>query len=176
MASKRDESTGCANGEAKDSKVGKLKHEGRQSKLVTEDNAGRKRVSFRIEGNKEGKERLCEIKVDLKTELRKRFKDLEDRLEKEIGELREEVKACKEYIEGHKNTEKSWERKWEKMKKNWKELEKEWGEKVEKRLEERFREYKERKEREEREDSEIRSERRMFASREGNGELRHGLE
>jgi len=43
------------------------------------------------------------------------------------------------------------------------------GEKVEKRLEERFREYEEREEREEREDSEIRSERRMFSSREESG-------
>jgi len=31
--------------------------------LVTEDKAGGKRVSFRIEGNKEGEERLEEIKV-----------------------------------------------------------------------------------------------------------------
>jgi len=40
---------------------------------------------------------------------------------------------------------------------------------IEKRLEERFREYEEREEREEREDSEIRSVRRVFSSREEKG-------
>jgi len=56
------------------------------------------------------------------------------------------------------------------MKEKWKDLwggktcEK-WGEKVEK----RFREYEEKEEREEREDNEIRSERRVFSSREGSG-------
>jgi len=73
--------------------------------LVTEDKVGGKKVSFRLDKDKKREERLEEIKMDLKTELRKRFKDLEDRLEKEVGELRRQVKTCKEWI-GHKNIEK----------------------------------------------------------------------
>jgi len=70
MASKRGESTGSVSRGVKDGKVGKLKQEGQQNKSVAEDKAGRKG-----------------------------FKDLEERLEKEVGELREEVKAFKEYVE-----------------------------------------------------------------------------
>jgi len=55
------------------------------------------------------------------------------------------------------------------MKENWKELEKEWREKVEKRLEKRFKEYEEKEEREERENNKVRNERMVFTTREGNG-------
>jgi len=44
---------GSVSGGAKDGKVGKLKPEGQQSKLVAEDKAGGKGVIFRIGGNKE---------------------------------------------------------------------------------------------------------------------------
>jgi len=96
MSSKRGESAGSACGGAKEIKVGKMKQEGRQSKLVTEDKVGGKRVSFRLDKDKEGEEKLEKIRMELKTELRKRFKELEDRVEKEKGEIRGEVRACKE--------------------------------------------------------------------------------
>jgi len=124
MASKRGESAGSVSGGGKDGKAGKLKQEGQQHKLVAEDKAGGKRVTFRLGRRKEEEGRLEEIMEELKIQLRKRFKNLEERLEKEVGELREEVKACKEYVEGFKNAEKSWERKWEEMKEKWKDLEK----------------------------------------------------
>jgi len=68
MASKKWESAGSAGSVARDGKVGKLIQEGRQSKLITEEKAGRKRVSFRIEGSKKGEERLEELKTELKIE------------------------------------------------------------------------------------------------------------
>jgi len=105
MASRKGESAGSVGSVARDGKVGKLKQEGQQSKLVTEEKADGKRMSFRLESSSEGEERLEEIKAELKTELRKRLKDLKEKLEKDIRDLKEEVKICKEYIEGHKNEE-----------------------------------------------------------------------
>jgi len=159
------ESAGSGCGGVKDGKVGKWKPEAQQGKSVTEGKVGGKRVTFRLSGRKEEEEKLEEIKEELKVELRKRFKVIEERLEKEVGELRVEMRACKEYVEGLKFVERSWERKWEEMKEKWKDFEKE----VEKCLEKRFKKYERREEEEEREDSEIRSERKVFSSREGSG-------
>jgi len=44
MASRKGESAENVGSAAKDGKVGKLKQDGRQSKLITEEKAGRKRV------------------------------------------------------------------------------------------------------------------------------------
>jgi len=53
-----------------------------------EEKAGGKRMFFRIEGNREGEERLEKLKAEIKMELRKRLKDLKEKLEKGIGEKR----------------------------------------------------------------------------------------
>jgi len=57
MASKKREGAGSARSAIGIGKVGKLKQEERQSRLVTEEKIGEKKVTFRLERDKDEEER-----------------------------------------------------------------------------------------------------------------------
>jgi len=81
MASKKGEGAGNAGSAIGVGKVGKLKQEGRQNRLVTEKKTGGKRVTFRLERDKNGEERSAELKESRK-ELRKKLKKLKEKWDK----------------------------------------------------------------------------------------------
>jgi len=145
MASRKGESAGSAGSAKGVGKVGKLKVEDRQSRLATVEKEGGKRVTFRLEERKEEVEEqeagLAEIiRHEVRREVKDGLKAREDKIRKELEEIRMSIKKKEERWEGIRDMERGWERKWEEK---WKEiregltrLEKEMYERINKRIEE----------------------------------------
>jgi len=105
MASKKGDSAGSPCGGTGIGKVGRSRTEERQSRLVTEGRMGEKRVTFRIEGDKEGEEvqeRKAEMMTEVRKEIQKELKDLEHRWDKRLEVLSKEVSVGMENIENIK--------------------------------------------------------------------------
>jgi len=141
MASKKGECAGSPSGGAT-SKTRKVRVEGGQSRLVAEEKAGEKRVTFRLGSRKHDEEDYEmwkeEVLTEVRREIRKEFKELETRLEKRIEEFKEidEVGNLEERLrEKQRGWEEGWEKKWKEFKERLEETEREII-RVEKRLEE----------------------------------------
>jgi len=140
MADKKGESAGSSSGGAAIGKVGRLKTERRQSRLVTKGRVGEKRVTFRVKSDKsgeDGQERKTEILAEVSKVIKKELIEIEERLNKRLEELSEKVRVENEYIESVRKRDSDWEKRWEEIKKRLKEVEDELLEKVVTRLEER---------------------------------------
>jgi len=109
MASKKGDCAGSASGTRCVGKTGKVRVEGRQSRLATEEKDGGKRVTFKLEERKEetdkqevGSEGLTDIRAMIKQiirrEIKENWKEQEDKLRKEIEELKTDVRKGEERV------------------------------------------------------------------------------
>jgi len=132
MAGRKEESTGVGGSTRPAGKVGRLKVEGRQGRLTPEDKEGGKRVTFKI-GDKEEKETGAEGVTEMKTgirqivrkEIKDSLKEQEDRIRKELEEIKVNLKRGEEKVEGLRNIERRWEEKWEEIREEVTRIEKE---------------------------------------------------
>jgi len=130
MAGRRGESLGSpSGGGAPAGKVGKFKSEGRQSKLVAEDNVREKRVTFKLEGGKRGEDRQETLKEEIMKEVKKELQEVKVNLENKIEELERLLR------EEQGKREVIWDKKWDEMKERMEEFKREMIEKMERRLE-----------------------------------------
>jgi len=151
MASKKGDCAGSVSGSRSVGKAGKVRVEGRQSRLATEEKDGGKRVTFKLEERKEetdkqegGSEGVTDIRAMInqivRREIKENLKEQEDRLRKEIEELKTDVRKGEERVEGLRKEEGRWEEKWEEIRERFDKLEKDLFERMEKRVEEIWRE------------------------------------
>jgi len=135
MASKKGDCAGSASGMRTVGKVGKVRIEGRQSRIATEEKEGGKRVTFELEERKEetdkqeaGSEGLTDIRAMInqivRREIKESLKEQEDKLRKELEELKADVRKGEERVEGLRKEEGRWEEKWEEIRERFDKLEK----------------------------------------------------
>jgi len=147
MAGRRVESAGSS-GSAKGvgvGKVGKGKAEDRQSRLAMVEKDGGKRVTFKLDEKEEVVERheagLADmIRHEVKREINEELKEREEKMRKEIEEMRLGIKKKEEKWEGFREMvrgwETIWEGKWKEMREDLSRLEKELYTKLERKIEE----------------------------------------
>jgi len=140
MAGRKSNCAGSSRDGSTAGKAGKVKMEGRQSKLVTEDKVGEKRVTFKLERDMREEERQGlkeELMTEVSREIKKEIKELETRLCKKIEELNEVTKGGYVRTEELEKREIGWKKKWIEMSDRLKEIEKTLAEKERERQEDR---------------------------------------
>jgi len=78
-------------------KVKRSKQESRQRRVIPEEKEEGKRVTFRLENEKDGERRLKEFKEEIGEELKE--------WDREVVEMMGEIKICKELMEEVRNRE-----------------------------------------------------------------------
>jgi len=150
MASKKGDCAGSGSGARNVGKAGKVRVDGRQCRLSTEEKDGGKRVTFKLEERKEeaveqeeGAVGLTDMKGMIKQMVRREIKDIlkeqEDKVRKEIEDLKVSVKRVEEKLEVLSREDKEWEERWEEFRVGFESLGKKLQERIDKRIKERCR-------------------------------------
>jgi len=109
MANRKGDYARSASGAKCVGKVGKIRVEGRQSRLATEEKDRRKRITFKLGDRKKETEKqeagtkgLTDMKAMIRQivrrEIKENLKEQEDKLRKEIEELKVSVKKEEERV------------------------------------------------------------------------------